>query len=380
MPIFDFGAALGGLAQGLRQGQQMRQAGQELELRRKMLDIQMKQMEFDQKRKQEEAEVKRQERLMNETVAGAMESSLTGGQPAVQGYEDVQAQMSRAPVPAQPGPTPLDWKGQAMVGAARTGKIPYTEVFKEANGPADMSEYQRQSLDLQRQRLETPREGVGVEAQTWSKIVRENPGADVATLREIYNKEINKTAGQRAGGAETGRMGVRSTPAFQQTEEDVARKRAEGTTAGRPLGEAAQGQGAMLESLLQTTLPTIRKNFSQEYLGPIKGTDIAFETRRRIGSAIKSPVGEQETQFRLALTDAGDILLRARSGAQINEQEYGRLKGILPKPTDEPNVFNAALNRFENELRSIMQAKIKMGTTPRGQLGIPSPPAGWRQR
>lgn len=134
MPTFDFGALLGGLNQGLQQGQRIRQAGQELELRRKMLDTQMKQMEFDQKRKQEEADTKRQERLMNETVAGAVEAGLTGGKPAVPGYEDEQAQMSRAPVPAQPGPTPLDWKGQAMVGAARAGKLPYAEITKSVLG------------------------------------------------------------------------------------------------------------------------------------------------------------------------------------------------------------------------------------------------------
>jgi hypothetical protein len=70
-----------------------------------------------------------------------------------------------------------------------------------------------------------------------------------------------------------------------------------------------------------------------------------------------------EVQFRAALLDMSDLLLRARSGAQINEQEYQRLKSLLPDLYDEPNTFIPALRRFTVEAGKQLDDTLKLGGT-----------------
>ena len=370
---FNFGAFAGGLSQGINEGTRLKLMADESKLKSKMLEHQLKIMEFDQAEKQRQAQESQQQAIevgkLAEMVGQGVRQQVTPG------FESEAQQMSVAPTTAFREANPNEIRAQAF--RATPGKQVHqlTErLFPSptaAQGPRAVSPGGALVDPTGKVLFQNPaaaREGVGVESQTFSRIIRENPGADLATIREIYNREVGKTAGTRAGSVEQGKTDVRGTPQFQSTERAVSQARAEGTTAGKPLGEAAQAQVAQLESLLTNTLPTIRKNFSSNYLGPVRGTDIAFETRRKIGSVIGSPVKDNETQFRLALTDAGDMLLRARSGAQINEQEYDRLKGILPKPTDEPGVFSSALSRFETELRSVLTQKIRTGTTPRSQL------------
>jgi len=52
-----------------------------------------------------------------------------------------------------------------------------------------------------------------------------------------------------------------------------------------------------------------------------------------------------------------DMLLRARSGAQINEQEYARLRKLMPNPRTSPESFRANLSRFIVETNNIMSAR-----------------------
>lgn len=52
-----------------------------------------------------------------------------------------------------------------------------------------------------------------------------------------------------------------------------------------------------------------------------------------------------------------DMLLRARSGAQINEQEYQRLRRIMPNTRGTPEAFRANLSRFIVEANNIMAAR-----------------------
>ena len=123
MPIFDFGAALGGLAQGFRQGQQMRQAGQELDLKRKMIDTQLKQMQFEQVEKERQAK-----QLQSDTDAYLTAiTKPTPAQPAIEtepGDVDIGALQQ---FPGQPGapkptrePSPAELYTQA---AMRQGKF-----------------------------------------------------------------------------------------------------------------------------------------------------------------------------------------------------------------------------------------------------------------
>jgi hypothetical protein len=71
--------------------------------------------------------------------------------------------------------------------------------------------------------------------------------------------------------------------------------------------------------------------------------------------------------------DAGDQLLRARSGAQINDQEYQRLRNLVPNPRGTVSKFFSDLRLFRNEMTRLQQ---KAGLPSRGSQdrGVPAVP------
>ncbi len=92
----------------------------------------------------------------------------------------------------------------------------------------------------------------------------------------------------------------------------------------------------------------------------------------------------EEVTFRMAVVDSSNILLYARSGAQINEEEYQRLKNALFKMFDEPTSFVAHLN-YARELTRTLQSEIRRGTyTPAKTLeeeaGKKTPPPRFQEK
>ena len=80
-------------------------------------------------------------------------------------------------------------------------------------------------------------------------------------------------------------------------------------------------------------------------------------------------ISPQEVMFRRAVLDVSDMILRARSGAQINEQEYQRLRHMIFKLSDEPTVFLPALQRFRNEIGNQANDVLRIqSTSARGLL------------
>jgi hypothetical protein len=59
------------------------------------------------------------------------------------------------------------------------------------------------------------------------------------------------------------------------------------------------------------------------------------------------------------LDNLGDILLRLRSGAQINESEYQRLRTLLPKLGENPQTALANFRRFNTELLTTLRLGYK---------------------
>lgn len=86
-------------------------------------------------------------------------------------------------------------------------------------------------------------------------------------------------------------------------------------------------------------------------IGPIEG---------RIASLKMATVGTGDADtnnlFRLA-DNLGDQLLRARSGAQINETEYKRLRALVPNPRGPEDKFFSDLAAFTSELERTQKAK-----------------------
>jgi hypothetical protein len=153
--------------------------------------------------------------------------------------------------------------------------------------------------------------------------------------------------------------------------------------ANEPPNAAAQNKITMLNSV-DRQIGLVEKNFNPAFVGKgFSKLDDAlaaqfakqeaatpFGSNKYQSGALRGQLREffgqgtgAEYEFRAALLDASDLLLRARSGAQINEQEYTRLKGTLPNLTDEPDVFVTKMKRFRAEAKAQIKDSLKLGST-----------------
>ncbi|HXE85342.1 MAG TPA: hypothetical protein VN524_00920 [Hyphomicrobiaceae bacterium] len=109
-------------------------------------------------------------------------------------------------------------------------------------------------------------------------------------------------------------------------------------------------------------------NRHRDSIGRFSGTLAAIQ-RQTVGA---DP--EVNDLFRLS-DNLADQLLRARSGAQINEQEYKRLRSLAPNPRFPESKFFSDLKSFTFELRRL-QARTSGGpTTPNPTRGGDAPNA-----
>lgn len=113
---------------------------------------------------------------------------------------------------------------------------------------------------------------------------------------------------------------------------------------GKPTPSEQMSRLSDLETL-KYNVETALKNYDKSYVGPVAG---------RVGSVKEQVVDlpEKQVQFYAAVRDAQDSLLRARSGAQINEQEYKRLVAFLPDINLPSGNFEARMSRFYSELNT----------------------------
>lgn len=79
-------------------------------------------------------------------------------------------------------------------------------------------------------------------------------------------------------------------------------------------------------------------------------------------------ISPEETTFRRTVLDVQDIILRARSGLQINEHEFKRIKGFLFHLLDEPSVFVPSMNRLVKEVGQMIDDTLKTEITPASEL------------
>ncbi len=104
-------------------------------------------------------------------------------------------------------------------------------------------------------------------------------------------------------------------------------------------------------SNLKEKLGVLRQNFDPSFVGMMDAPMQAIKQKTGFGASEKGAYFKQATQ------DLKDSLLRARSGAQINEQEYQRLLPLVPNETMSETDFQAKTNRFEEVLSSMMATK-----------------------
>jgi hypothetical protein len=82
----------------------------------------------------------------------------------------------------------------------------------------------------------------------------------------------------------------------------------------------------------------------KDYVGPIRNI------QKGVQEKYTGELGSEENEFRQLVKELSDDLLRLRSGAQINEQEYQRMLGFLPTTNLPANTFRDRLNSVKKTM------------------------------
>lgn len=133
--------------------------------------------------------------------------------------------------------------------------------------------------------------------------------------------------------------------------------------AQKPMSASAKKRkeeiASMLASLDQLSALAERH---KSHIGPVVGRATAA-TRGLIG--VVGASGEDEAEihdmYRIA-DDLSDRLLRARSGAQINEREFARLRKLVPDPKDNIEKFQSDMRTFRAELSGLSSSETQQST------------------
>lgn len=182
-----------------------------------------------------------------------------------------------------------------------------------------------------------------------------------------------------AAGAETGRLNITSSPRYIANQAAIvtARERAQRENARM---SPEQERRLTMYSGIRQNLDTIGKTYDPGFVGGLPaavGFQQLFDTAinnsldqanqgKYSGGALigrmqayLGTIPARQARFYRALADTADRILRARSGAQINEQEAGRLLQIVPKATDMPAVFEPKFDDFANDVMGEEQSMLK---------------------
>lgn len=209
-----------------------------------------------------------------------------------------------------------------------------------------------------------------------------------ATLPQRVEQARQIEAATRPGRLEVAeRRGASAAERTAQSQERAAQIQAEAMVRAaeierseKPLTGAAAAKVSELNTVLEmaTDVATL---FDPSFVGQLAG---------RLGGVrqFTGQISNEEVELRRVVSDIKDTLLRARSGAQINEREFARLSKLVPDVTDQPNVFMAKLRGFVRSTRQLRDQKLKVATTGRQRLqegtpepddsGLPSDPLGIR--
>jgi hypothetical protein len=145
-------------------------------------------------------------------------------------------------------------------------------------------------------------------------------------------------------------------------------------TMGQPTGYRKLLSDAQLSKVgeINTVLKNIEKTKElygygtgiehQEWVGPIAGRKGGLEAK------FTGTASPEQVKFYAYVKDMQDALLRARSGAQINEQEYKRLVAFLPEPNLPSTTFKAKLERFQEATQILLDEKL--ATFEKGGYGM----------
>lgn len=126
-------------------------------------------------------------------------------------------------------------------------------------------------------------------------------------------------------------------------------------------------------STLKFALDKVKGSYDQELVGPVAS---------RYGKGkqyIEGAATPEATDFYSNAADMRNQLVYLRSGKQINEQEYVRLKAAIPNEEMSPTDFSQRMANFEQMLDAMQRTRsgalAGSGYRGAGQQGLPSFPA-----
>lgn len=286
----------------------------------------------------------------------------------------------REPVPPQLSPADVEASG-----------MPLESIIAGGRGLQEGSAMQREILRLQQRRENTAAQA---EQRRLDRESREgfiefddpaHPGHMLRVPRAAVSSTVSGEYGLRkqaekpppspARGSfreitdEKGNILTYFNPASGETSAPPVAGRKSGL-AGTELTRRAGLEG-MVEDL--GTLADLA-NRHRDSIGRFSGTLAAIQ-RQTVGA---DP--EVNDLFRLS-DNLADQLLRARSGAQINEQEYSRLRSLVPNPRLPESKFFSDLKAFTFELQRLQSRTSGGPTTPIPTRGggaptVPTPEHG----
>lgn len=103
---------------------------------------------------------------------------------------------------------------------------------------------------------------------------------------------------------------------------------------------------------LKGTFDKVKSLYSPEYTGPIQGRT------GRLASVTTGNAPDRAT-FLSAMQDINNAIVYLKSGKQINEQEYSRLRNAMPNVDLADSDFKARMAEFDRVLRSIEAERTK---------------------
>lgn len=358
-----------GFMQGFESSRKNAEAEGEHALKIQMLKLQQKKLDAEENlRKLRDQLAGRLEapQQVTETIGGEAPEQVA---PGAMGFTGLSPELA-APSVTTTTEKPAGMRDQLLAQAVREGKI--GEVLKPE--PKTLAEQliEIESIkgrggvpgDLPMQgftvggtrpqvRFGQDRVGVGVEAQMFAIKRKMETGTATPEETALYSGWIKETlpamSGARAGGAETGRMGVRGTPQFQQTERGVATARGTGSAEGRvevegrPTTQAVKSQTA--ESTKSGGLAGERNaplgERATNYINP---TDL---TTASPGMTETDAIGKGYRAFKGA--NGSQFITMARSAQNILDRLEVLSKELLPASTG--NTVQDAVNVRKNQVR-----------------------------
>lgn len=116
---------------------------------------------------------------------------------------------------------------------------------------------------------------------------------------------------------------------------------------------APSGEREKLNKLydFKSQLTRIREEFDPKFTGRIQGAIGVVKEATGVG------VEKKQVMFQQVVRDIADTLLRLRSGAQINEQEYKRLTKLVPTATLPDETFLARLDSLTKAIDSSIKTR-----------------------